>query len=151
MQFATSGYVKDGTLYIRNRKRMNESLAPWRDCEVTITVERSHATRSKAQNDFYHAVVVKLVADHTGYDPKEMHEVLKAMHLPRELAERGVNGRMMNGLVVGGTTTKLNKLEFIEYLETIVRWAAEELHVVIPDPDPDWRAKATAERTSEAA
>lgn len=149
MEFVTSGTVKEGVLYLRNRKRMDADLSKWRDCEVIVTVEKTHATRSRAQNDYYHAVCVKFVAERTGYNLKEAHEVLKAMHLPRDLAAKGRNGRIVGDLVIGGSTTKLNKLEFIEYLERIVQWGAETLDIVIPDPDPEWREKAL--RESEAA
>ena len=36
---------------------------------------------------------------------------------------------------VGGSTTKLNKIEFGEYLRAIQQWAAEDLDVYIPDPE----------------
>ena len=55
---------------------------------------------------------------------------------------------LLNGYVIGGSTTKLNKLQFIEYLEAIVMHFAER-GLVIPDPDPNWRA--AAEEASNAA
>lgn len=147
--YVASGWLEDGKLHIRNRRQFDRVLSGWRDCPVTVTVERAHAVRSKAQNDYYHAVVVDLVSETTGYDAKETHELLKALHLPQDRAANGTNGRLFNGLVIGGSTTKLNKLEFIEYLERIVRWGAEELGIVIPDPDPNWREAAA--RSEDAA
>jgi L-serine deaminase len=145
MEFVTSGSVKDGVLFLRNRKRMNEDLGRWDDCEVIVTVEKAHATRSLAQNAYYHAVVVARIAGAWHRDPKATHEILKAQFLPHDMAEKGINGTLLNGLVIGGSTAKLNKLQFIEYLETIVGWAAEKWDVYIPDPDPEWRAKAESE------
>jgi hypothetical protein len=145
MEFLTSGSVRGGVLYLRNRKRMEAALSHWRDCAVTVTITKAYATRSKPQNDYYHAVCVELVASHTGYTHLEAHELLKALHLPRESAAKGLNGRLLGDYVIGGSTTKLNKLEFIDYLERIVQWAAETLDVVIPDPDPEWRANAELE------
>jgi hypothetical protein len=145
VEFVTSGSVKDGTLYLRNKKRMDSELGRWRDCEVVVTIEKAHATRSLAQNAYYHAVVVARIALKWERDPKATHEILKAQFLPHEDAQKGSNGTLMNGLVIGGSTAKLNKLQFIEYLETIVGWAAEKWDVYIPDPDPDWRAKAESE------
>lgn len=145
MELTTSGSVKAGILRIRNRTRLRRDLAKWRDCEVLVRIETAHATRSKAQNDYYHAVCVEYVAQRTGYTHVEAHELLKALHLPREAAARGYNGRLLGDYVIGGSTAKLNKLEFIAYLERIVQWAAETLDVVIPDPDPAWREKAEAE------
>ncbi len=145
MEYVTSGKVEGGTLILRGKKRMDVELGRWRDTEVVVTIKKAQATRSALQNAYYFGVVVKLLSDHTGFSPLETHEVLKAQHLPRELAANGENGRLMGDYVIGGSTSKLDKLQFIAYLEAIVTWAAETLNVVIPDPDPEWREKAQAE------
>ena len=139
--YIASGRVAGGKLTIRNRREFDRVIGSWKDCPVNITVEKAHATRSKAQNDFYHAVVVKLCAEHCGNTVKDMHEILKARCISHDMARRG-NGTIINGLVIGGSTTRMNKLEFIEYLESCVLWAAETIGVVLPDPDPEWRAHA---------
>jgi hypothetical protein len=36
--------------------------------------------------------------------------------------------------VIGKSTTKLNKVEFGEFCESVRRWAAESLSIDIPDP-----------------
>jgi len=148
MEFVTSAFVKDGKLTVRNRRQLLDAVARWKDCEAIVTVEKAHATRSMAQNDYYHAVVVARIAAYWKRNVKETHEILKATFLPHEKAQRGENGALMSGYVIGGSTTKLNKLEFIEYLEAIVMHFAER-GLVIPDPDPDWRAHAEAEREKE--
>lgn len=149
--YITSARIAGGKLTIRNRKQFDALLATCRDGEYTVTVERAHATRSKAQNDYLHAVVVEAISEHTGYNAKDAKELIKAMHLPQDMAASGENGRLMNGLVIGGHTSRLNKLQFIEFLERVVQWAAEELGVVIQDPDPMWREHAEQERASATA
>jgi hypothetical protein len=69
---------------------------------------------------------------------------LKAKFLPKHLSVPNQNGEIVGEFVIGGSTTKLNKLEFGEYCDSIVRWAAEDLGLVIPDPDPAWREKRSA-------
>ncbi len=123
---------------------MDKALSAWKDCEVTFTIEKAHATRSSAQNAFFHAVIVPMVSDRTGYTPKEAKELLKAKCLPHDLAESGENGRLIDGLVLGGSTAKLNVLQFIDFMDECVRYAAEHMDLVIPDPDPNWRAHAVA-------
>lgn len=150
-QVVASVRLERGKLTIRNRRRFDAALAAIRDCEGTLTFERCHATRSKAQNDYYYAVVVARVAAKWNKDPKFTHELLKAQFLPHDLAAQGRNGVLVKGLVIGGSTAKLNKLQFIDYLEAIVGWAAEKWDLYIPDPDPAWREKALAERDEEAA
>lgn len=151
MQLATFGRVEGGKLFISKRQDFDQAIARWKDCRVSVVVERLHATRSKAQNDFYWSVVVARIAGHwaakmkRNVSPEEVHELLKAQFIPPDKAQRGENGTLINGLVIGGTTTKLNKLEFIEYLESIVGWAAEKFDLYIPDPDAEWRQRAEAE------
>lgn len=129
----TSGHVTAGKLEIRNRAMVRAQLQRMRDGEVRITIERAHATRSSQANRYYWGVVVELLAEHTGYTPDEIHEVLKAKFLPKKLAVTDGNGEIKGEFVVGGTTTKLNKVEFGEYVTQIRQWALEDLDVVIPE------------------
>ncbi len=134
MSAKTTGFVKAGRLEIRKRKQFKESLRRMRDGAVRVTVERVHATRSLQQSRFYWGVVVELLSDHTGYTPDEIHELLKAKFIPKKLAVTDGNGEIVGEFVIGGTTTKLNKIEFGEYMESIRQWAAE-IGVVIPDAE----------------
>jgi len=84
---------------------------------------------------------VELVSEHTGYTPDEVHELAKQMFIPKRLAVADGNGEIRGEYVIGGTTTTLNTIEFGEFVESFRRWAAQDLDVVIPDPDPDWREK----------
>lgn len=143
---ALSCRVRAGKLQVRSWSWLHAAVQRFRDGEYTLTLEKVHATRSKAQSDYYFAVVVARIAAKWKRDPKETHEILKAQFLPIEKARTGENGRLMNGLVIGGSTKRLNKLEFVEYLEAIVMWAASEpLFLYIPDPDPLWRQHAESE------
>lgn len=134
MTHVASAYVRKGKLHIRSRRAFDAIVSKWRDGEYTITVERSHATRSIQQNRLYWGVYVKALADHTGYTPFEVHEILKAKFMPKHLALQNVNGDLVGEFVVGGTTRTLNKVEFGDYLREIHRWAGETLGVVIPEP-----------------
>lgn len=146
-----NGRLRGGQLFVNRRQEFDALLKTWRDCPVKVTVERLHATRSLAQNSYYHTVVVPRCATafakamKRSVSDEEAHELLKVQFLPHYMAAEGTNGTLINGLVIGGSTTKLNKLQFIEYLEAIVGWAAEKWDVYIPDPDPEWRQHAEAE------
>lgn len=135
------GSIKSGRLFIRNRREFDQQIAHMRDgCEVEIEVTRRRASRSQQQNRYYWGVVVHLVSEYTGFAPDDMHDWFKAKFIPKRLAVCDGNGEVRDELVLGGSTRKMNKLEFGEYMETIRRWAAETLDVVIPDPDPDYVA-----------
>jgi len=129
-----------------NRARLRAKLQGHQDCDLEIIIERKHATRSHAQNALYWSVYVELIAEHTGHGKDEIHAYLKAKFLPKKLAivDRR-DGVIKDEFVVGTTTTRLNKIEFTSYLELIQQWAADELGVIIPAPDPEWRAQRVAE------
>lgn len=133
-EYIANACLKGGRLVIRNRRAFDLALAAMPDgAEVLVTVERVRATRSQAQNRWYWGVIVKAISDTTGYDPLEVHELLKEKFLPKTLALPDQHG-VANEFVIGGSTTKLNKVEFGEYCEAVRRWAAECLAIDIPDP-----------------
>ena len=132
--FVTTGHIVSGVLKVRNLKALKAHVHGWRNGEVIIRISRAMATRSLDQNAWYWSQIVGLIAEHTGYTPDETHEVLKQMFLPKTLAIQDGNGEVINELVIGGTTTSLNRLEFGDYCERIRLWAWESLGVDIPNP-----------------
>lgn len=119
-----------------NRVRLAKLLKDRRDAELVLVLEKKHATRSLAQNAFYFGVVVACISDYTGYTPDEVHEFLKAKFLPSKIALADKNGELVEEITIGQTTTKLNKIQFGEYIEAIRQWAAETLDLNIPNPLP---------------
>jgi hypothetical protein len=132
-EVVTTGFVEKGHLTIRNREAFRGQLRHLRG-EVVVTVERKHAIRSLEQNAYWWGVCVHLVSEHTGYTPNEVHELTKQMFLPKKLCFTDDNGVVKGEYVIGGTTTRLNKIQFGEFIEAFRRWAAEDLGVIIPDP-----------------
>jgi len=131
-----SGCIRDGRLFLHNRKAFNSAVSGLREgTQVELAVTRLYATRSIKQNRWYWGVAVALLSEHTGYGPEEMHDILKAKFLPKHLAVTNGNGRIVDSFVIGGSTRELNTVEFKEYTERVQQWAADDLGVVIPDPD----------------
>lgn len=140
-EYVTSGFVHDGELHIRNRRGLDRAMAQMRKGEVVITIARRHAIRSLEASAYYWSVPVRLVAEHTGHSPDEIHEIFKAMFLPKHLAVTDGNGEIQGEFVIGGTTTKLNKPDFYDFVQRCREWAREKLSVETPDPDPDFKSK----------
>lgn len=131
-----SASVRNGRLLIRNRRLFDQQIAQFREgveVEIEVTIRRS--TRSHQQNRFYWGVVVHLMSEHTGYTPDEVHEFLKMKFIPKRLALADGNGEIRDEFVIGGSTRKMNTVQFGEYLEDCRRFAAETLDCVIPDPE----------------
>lgn len=133
-EIATTGTVDDSGLHLRNKDKWLSGVRSLRG-EIEIVARRKRATRSDQQNRWYWGVIVESISEHTGYTPDEVHEFLKAKFIPKRLAMADGNGEIKDELVIGGTTTRFNKLEFGEYCESIRQWAATELDINIPDPE----------------
>jgi hypothetical protein len=140
-----SGTVVHGKLHVTQPQRfvLQDELLVWPDGPVTVTVERQHATRSAQANAYYWGVVVKLLSEHTGSTPDEMHDILKMRFLSKEVALRRQNGEVVAEFVIGGSTAQLNTVEFYDYVEQIRQFAFDELDVDIPPADPEWREKVS--------
>lgn len=113
---------------IPNREQFLDAVSQLRDGRVLVSVT-DRDQRSGAQNRYYWGTVVRQLSEHTGYEPEEMHEVLKLKFNCRRVE---VGGEEME---IGGTTTKMDTAEFNAYIEQIQRWAAQELNVILPDPE----------------
>src|SRR5580765_2147333 len=95
-----------------NRERLKKLLAGAKDGELTVTIERKHATRSLAQNRLYFGVYCRVLSEHTGYTPEEIHDYLKAKFLPKKIVMADAHGEIVEEVTLGTTTTRLNKIQF---------------------------------------
>lgn len=150
----TTGHAREGELYLRNARKVAAAVARWGELDITIAKKRR--MRTHAQLAYYWPVVIERVravwqkAQQRIYTPEEVHELLKAQFMDPELILTGrIRGALVNGLAIGTTTRDLNTLEFIEFTERIVQWAAEKWDCYIPDPDPDWKIHALEEARLE--
>jgi hypothetical protein len=80
-----------------------------------------------SQNRYYWGVVVATLAEWSGHEPEEIHDYLKRI-LPQK------HRRLPSGdeMFVHPSTTTLTVEEFSEYVDKVVRWAAEQ-GVHVPD------------------
>lgn len=121
----------DGTLKMWRPAEHDAYVATLRGGPVEIIYRRPRQVRSLPANSFYWGVVVSMIAEWTGYELPETHELLKAQH---------------NG---GRSTATLSRDAFWQYVDRCIRWAAMgfEDHpsglpfdaLIIPDPSTvDW-------------
>jgi len=102
---------------------------------VDVDIARHNPTRTGQANRYYWGVVIAILADHTGYTPDEIHDVLKRRFLPKTLALSNRNGELIGEDVIGGSTAALDIAEFGDYVTRIKAWALDDLGVFIPNPD----------------
>lgn len=149
--FSTPCHVDGGKLYVHSKRRMDEAVQGLKDGAYTLTLTKVHAKHSDAQRAYYFAVVVARLMPKFHLSREQTHEALKAQFLPVDAAERGENGTLINGLVIGGSFSKLNKLEVADFIDRIRDHAAAHWDTYIAEPDPNWREQAERERAEAPA
>lgn len=131
------GIIKDGRLTLANRKRFEADLLSFKDCTVELSVRKKNR-RSTPQNKWYWGVVVKEIEIRlkelgNDFDSDTVHEFLKDKFNKKEVIGEG--GEVLD--YIGGSTTEMNKEDFLLYADKIVQWAAETLCIAIPLPNTD--------------
>jgi len=97
--------------------------------DYTIPLDRQ-LVRTVPQNKLYWGIYVRIIGDELGYMPDEMHEELKILFNPKD-------SKLSPGAKYGGTTIKMKRKEFTEYLEKIRIWAMIEHGINLPEVEKE--------------
>ena len=113
-----------------------------------VKVEEHKAERSNRQNNYYHGVVLEMIAEAWGVETEEAHEWLcgtrwgwvdkKCPRTPRNPDGLESKPRRTTTRGYDGKRSVLNKLQFEEFVEFARRFASTKLGIFIPDPDPNY-------------
>ncbi len=123
-----------------------------------VSVEEGKCERSTKQNNYLFGVAYQLISAQTGYEKYDIHENLLGKHFGTKLKrvpKSPLNREGLREVPVRTTTTDengrrsvLGKAPFAEYVEFVQRFAAENMGVIIPDPDPEYRLHTTQDRAA---
>jgi hypothetical protein len=91
-------------------------------------VQKRTYSRSKKQNAYYWGVILEILSEHTGFEPEELHQILKERFLTYTKKYKGYVYKLTR------STATLNITEFSDYNEKIKKLAAEKFKLYIPDP-----------------
>lgn len=95
-----------------------------------VQVKQYRKPRSLEQNSFLHAVPLKLISEHTGYEIEDLKTYLMGEAFGWEeyeiMGEKRKRPRK--------TTSQLNTEEFTWFLDWLESWAAQKLDLLIPKP-----------------
>ena len=92
-----------------------------------VRIEPIKSGRSLRQNSYYW-LCLEAIGNYCGYSADELHRLFKGLYLPKKIMKyRGKDYQM------SGSTTELNKNDFVEYMFKIQTEAAQ-LGVILPDP-----------------
>lgn len=122
-----SGKIEKGKVILDNPNRYLVQISRLEGQRIEVVLRKQKSTRSLKENNYYHGVVVAILAEYCGYEPDEMHEALKEKFLAAAMDEHGLRKRK--------STKKLTTTEMEDYLERIRRWAAQELNCYIGLPN----------------
>jgi hypothetical protein len=124
-------------------KRFKSEVAElFRGKEIEIIVRKKKKYRSSEQNRYYWGVVIPYILrafielGNALQEGNKEHIGLVHIFLKRRFLESkkvsNANGELIE---FDPTTTGLTTFQFMGYLAEIGQWAAEDLHIVIPEPE----------------
>lgn len=121
-----------------------DELVAWK-----VTIEPVIAERTIQQNRYLNGVAYKMIGEKTGYERNEIHEYFLGLFFgwrEKKVPRKPSNPKGIESVPIRSTTTNengkrsvLSTEDFWKYVEFLQRFAAEKLHMVIPDPDPSLR------------
>lgn len=139
------GEVKNNKIILPKERFKKEVCRAFEGKEIEVIVKKKKRRRSLDQNAYYWSAVIPGIvqglidlghelmygneAHHYG-----IHEFLKNKFLDNGKDLADTNGVMIR---IPPSTRMLTKLEFMHYLELVIKWAAEDLNTVIPLPNKE--------------
>ena len=130
IKFTYFSDVKDGKLQLNISQRIKSDLVNFEGKRIEITIAKKRSKRSSQQNKLYW-VYATILAQEIGMSKDEVHEILKFKFLQKEKVDE-TTGEVFKYI---GSTAALSKGEFIELVDSTIRWAAEFFNVVLPAPN----------------
>lgn len=113
-----------------------------------IKVERWKRERSDLQNRALWGLAYKVLSDETGNEPEDLHEFFCKRFFGVEeyevLGDVKTRPRRTTTTNEDGKRDVLPTDRFAEFFSFIQAFAARELSIMIPDPDPEWFRKEKA-------
>ncbi len=126
MKSVFTGIVQDGKLLFDDAPGFQKCLQGLANRPVEVSIGKRTFRRSKNQNAYYWGVCIKLIAEHTGAEPEEIHTALKFQFSPK---------KFVGNLVAPASSALLDTIDFEAYLDKVRRWAMEELNIYVPLPN----------------
>ncbi|MCK5018381.1 MAG: hypothetical protein KAS32_15085 [Candidatus Peribacteraceae bacterium] len=122
--------VEKGKLILDNIQRYKMYLYGLEGKKVSVVVKRWVKQRSKAENRYFHGVIVPLVMEDTGYSKEEAKDALKLkfLRVPSE-------GRDIDAFDTVKRSRDLTTVEWEQWMTEIREWASIERGYFIPEPN----------------
>ena len=126
--------LKNGELKFQPTSK--DYIRAQKDGWYLFTLTKPKSNRTNQMNSYYWGVMIKMIAEETGYDDDQVHVLMKQQFGVYELLSIDTDA-MLGGVDFEGipkSTAKYTVEEMQEYWLKIMRWAAEFLNLQIPEP-----------------
>ncbi len=128
-------FKQEGKLFFQDRQAFDRHILSLKEeVPYELTVKECKNQRSLQQNKYYWGVPIKLISEHTGHTPDEVHELLKGLFLKKHLDIFNKNGSVQRYYFIMSTTL-LNTKTMEDYQSNIRVWGSSELGLYIPEPN----------------
>lgn len=114
--------IRGGRLVFEDQEAFSKYLIPYNNKQVHVVVKRRAKSRSRQEEKFYHAVVVRMVAEAMDTEDGQAHEFLRSLFLTTEESNI-VDGKRIRYTRVK-STTELTDDEYRKFWEKCIRWAS---------------------------
>lgn len=129
------GKTENGNLQIYKRDEFRNHLLKLSGKEIEITVDKMTRKRTTGkydqgeegnQNGYYWTIIIPILGEYFGYLPDEIHEALKFKFLRKAGDDK---------LPTVKSSTKLNRIDWEDWMEKIRIWALADYNIKIPLPN----------------
>lgn len=125
--------VKDGNLQNNVRQLIAKELKVFNDKRVSITIEKIKSIRSCQQNRYLHLLftIFKNELNELGneFTMEEIKELCKSKFSTIDVFNKET-GECIGQRIKG--THEMSKGEMVDFIESVIRWAADMFHIVLP-------------------
>lgn len=134
------GGVELGVLKLSHRRQFEQDIKQFEGKRVQLTIQKAKKIRSNNQNAWYWSQILPAVlyglteAGNDGLTIDEVHSFLKNRFIPE--GKSIIIPKSGEQIQISKTTTTLSTTEMMDYCDAIIRFSAEFLNTVIPDPTP---------------
>lgn len=137
------GHIKDGEITLPKRLR-KEVTATFEGKEIEVIFRRKRKRRSSQQNRFYWSVVIPEIVrgmidlgNEALQQGNTEHGELVHEYLKHNLLDNGEEVQGVEGIIIKlpPSTTKCTTVDFMDFIERVRMWAADNLGLAIPEPN----------------
>lgn len=134
-----------------DKARFQQLASRLKDGAYEFVVEAVRKSRSLRINRAYWACIVNPISEHTGYEPDEVHELLKRFCNPKTVEMVDKETGEVEEVTIGGSTASMTTEDFNLYFARCQQFAAERLDCICPDPDPEYQLHRYEKTQKDAA